>query len=110
MSAKLQKHNDGGWENLNSEGTIRGRIINGYATIIVYGHKLTVNAANTPYQILALQPKYVPTRSIPFALFRELSNSEPVSGLIVSDSSPRIRVYSNSTGEFSLYGSVSYPI
>lgn len=110
MKCNLQIHSDTGWENLNPEGTIRGRILNGYATIVVLAYKLTINVANDPYQILTLPQKYVPSRSIPFLLTRELANPELVSGLVVADSSPRIRVYSNKTGNFALYGSVNYPI
>ena len=110
MSVKLQKHVDTGWESLNEDGTIIGRILNGMATIRVWKFNLTINVAKDPYQILLLPNKYIPTRSVPFLLTRELASPETVSGLVLIDTPARIRVYSNNTGKFVLYGSVTYTV
>lgn len=110
MSVKLQKHIDTDWESLNEDGTIIGRILNGMATIRIWGHELTINVAGDPYQILLLPTKYIPSRSIPFIMTRALANPETVSGVVLKDSPARIRAYSNKTGKFVLYGSVTYPV
>lgn len=110
MSVKLQKHTDTGWENLNPDGTIIGRILNGMATIRIWKYNLQINVAKDPYQIVLLPEKYVPSRSVPFLLTRELASPETVSGLVLIDAPARIRVYSTNTGKFVLYGSVTYPV
>lgn len=110
MDYKTTKFNDTGWEALNTNGTIIGRILNGMATIRIWGYELTINVAGDPYQLLLLPSKYIPNRSIPFIMTKALANPETVSGVILKDSPARIRAYSNKTGKFVLYGSVTYPI
>lgn len=110
MTSRIQKLVDTGWENLNEDGTIIGIVLNGMATIRVWGYNLTINVAGNPYQILSLPDKYIPKRSIPFILTRAMANPETVSGILLIDNPARIRVYSNNTGKFVLYGSVTYPL
>lgn len=79
MNGKIQKYKNIEWENLNSDGTIIGKIYNGIAFIRVWGYNLTINTAGNPYQILQLPDKYIPSRSVPFTLTRALANPETVS-------------------------------
>lgn len=105
---KLQEIEDTGWESLYNDYQIRGRIINGIATVCLYNLPYNPPSTNNATVILTLPEKYIPTRIIYFVASKYLSDATFLNGYVSNNGD--LALYFNQEGYGSFNGTVTYPV
>ena len=105
----LQEHEDTNWENLNSDGTIIGRIVNGVAAIRIANFRYNVQKAGELVNIFKLPDRYSTDRQVYFFLAEGTSDKMSFA-LIGNSDDVSIAVSFRAIGQYTFLGYVCYPI